>query len=91
MARPKSEPTHQTAFRIPVSLLARIDAHAARLRGDGLPVSRATVVVHLLTLALRAVESEGSAPAEARPGVVRAAVVPLHPTDVPETRSAAAR
>ena len=48
------EATQQVAFRLPLSLLARLDQHAERMRGEqkGLSVTRADVVRLLLTRAL---------------------------------------
>ena len=48
------EATQQTAFRLPISLLARLDQYAERMRGEqkGLTVTRADVVRLLLTRAL---------------------------------------
>lgn len=46
--------TQQVAFRLPVSLLKRLDAHVARLRKDvpGMSVSRADAVRVLLSRSL---------------------------------------
>ena len=95
MSRKSGEPSHQTAFRIPVSLLERVDRQMARMNEGGLGVSRTKVVTYLLTRALD--ELEG---ATARcivsfrsesPGLARGTgtVRPL-PAE-PETRSAAGR
>jgi hypothetical protein len=48
------EATTQAAFRLPRSLLARLDSYAERVRGEqkGLNVTRADVVRLLLTRAL---------------------------------------
>jgi predicted DNA-binding protein len=56
-----TEPTKQVAFRLPVSLLKRLDAHAERLRRDA-PWSNATradAARALLTEALEAQEPSG--------------------------------
>jgi len=50
-------PTQQTAFRLPLELLARIDRHAERLsRSSGNHVTRADVVRALLAKALHEIE-----------------------------------
>jgi predicted DNA-binding protein len=58
------EATQQTAFRLPLSLLARLDRYAERMRGEqkGLGVTRADVVRILLTKALDelGISSEGT-------------------------------
>jgi hypothetical protein len=48
------EATQQAAFRLPKSLLARLDRYAERMRGEqkGLTVTRADVVRMLLMRAL---------------------------------------
>lgn len=48
------EATQQVAFRLPLSLLTRLDQHAERMRTEqkGLSVTRADVVRLLLTRAL---------------------------------------
>ena len=48
------EATQQVAFRLPLSLLARLDQHAERMRAEqkGLTVTRADVVRLLLMQAL---------------------------------------
>jgi hypothetical protein len=48
------EATQQTAFRLPVSLLARLNLYAERMRSEqkGLSVTRSDVVRLLLTKAL---------------------------------------
>ena len=53
-----TEPTIQTAFRLPEGLLARVDAYAEQLKAErpGLPATRADAVRVLLTLALDQVE-----------------------------------
>jgi hypothetical protein len=54
------EQTQQTAFRLPLQLLDRIDRHGARLREEqpGITITRADVVRLLLTRALDDVESQ---------------------------------
>ncbi len=57
------EPTQQVAFRLPDSLVARLDRHVARMTKEhpGLDFSRADAVRSLLTRALDQIE-EASAP-----------------------------
>jgi hypothetical protein len=54
-----ADPTQQVAFRLPVSLLERLDAYADRMRDaqPGLTVTRADVVRVLLARALDADEA----------------------------------
>jgi predicted DNA-binding protein len=54
-----AEETLQTAFRLPVSLLERLDAYADRLRAEqpGINITRADVVRLLLSRALSEVEA----------------------------------
>ena len=64
----RREPTQQTAFRLPLSLLERVDAYAARLAREtpGLNPARADAVRSLLTQALDAVEGRGEGRASVR-------------------------
>jgi predicted DNA-binding protein len=64
-----ADPTQQTAFRLPLSLLERLDLHAERLRAEqpGLKITRADVVRLLLTRALDALDAAG-APPKSAPG-----------------------
>lgn len=57
-----TEPTKQTAFRLPEGLIARVDAYAERLTRErpGMPATRADAVRILLSMALEQVE--GAAP-----------------------------
>lgn len=52
--------TQQTAFRLPTSLLERLDQYAVRLRGEqpGITITRADVVRLLLTRALDEAEAQ---------------------------------
>lgn len=54
------EPTQQVAFRLPVSLLGRVDAYAVDLgrRTPGLTPTRADAVRALLTQALETLQSD---------------------------------
>ena len=56
------EATQQTAFRLPTSLLDRLDAYAARLRAEqpGIAISRADVVRLLLSRALDELDAQQS-------------------------------
>lgn len=61
MATPEKETTTQLAFRLPDSLVARVDAYAKRLNAatPGLDVTRTDAVRALLTQALDRVETKG--------------------------------
>jgi len=60
MATRKTDPMAVVPFRLPASLVKRLDRHAARLRREqpGVEVTRADVVRLLLTRALDAAEHE---------------------------------
>lgn len=51
-----TEPTQQVAFRLPAPLVARLDAHAAKMSAEqpGMTFTRADAVRTLLTRALDA-------------------------------------
>ena len=55
------EPTTQVAFRLPDSLLKRLDRHAERMNAEnpGLDFSRADALRSLLTRSLDAIEGAG--------------------------------
>lgn len=57
--QPQQEETRQTAFRMTVSLIKRIDAHVERLKAasPGLLVTRADVVRILVTQGLDHIEA----------------------------------
>lgn len=59
--RYKVKDTQQMAFRLPKSLIKRLDAHVARLRKDqpGMTVSRADAVRVLLSRALDEEDQRG--------------------------------
>lgn len=59
MGSVSNEPTQQTAFRLPVSLLGRLDHHVEHLRAEqpGMNITRADVVRLLLTRALDELEA----------------------------------
>jgi predicted DNA-binding protein len=61
MAAPEKQMTIQLAFRLPDSLVARVDAYAKRLNATtpGLDVTRTDAVRALLTQALDRVEAKG--------------------------------
>ena len=61
MRPPEKEETTQLAFRLPKSLLARVDAYAKRLNAatPGLDVTRTDAVRTLLTQALDRAEAKG--------------------------------
>ena len=61
MRAPEREETTQLAFRLPASLVARVDAYAKRLNAatPGLDVTRTDAVRALLTQALDRVEGKG--------------------------------
>jgi predicted DNA-binding protein len=60
MPREVAEETKQTAFRLPVSLLERIDAHQKHVESafPGIKFSRADIVRQLLERALRLYEED---------------------------------
>jgi hypothetical protein len=65
------EPTLQTAFRLPESLIKRIDAHAKRMETEnpGLEFTRVDAVRSLLTRALDQIEATlPAATGKSRPG-----------------------
>jgi hypothetical protein len=67
------DPTTQVAFRLPQTMVERLDAHAGRLRGvqPGVRVSRTDVVRLLLLRALEVVEAERGPAAPRRRGSQR--------------------
>ena len=61
MTKSEAGPSQMTAFRLPVEMVKRIDAHADRLaKLTGLKVSRADVVKMLLARALDGAERDAA-------------------------------